>query len=224
MIEKKIINLKKDELAIHEFIKNSSGKGKISDIRIERTPIGERVTIVTSRPGGIIGKKGANIQLLTESLKTKFKLQNPKIEIEEVSKPEFDAQTVADQIAMQLERFGTGSFKIVAYRSMERIRNAGALGCEINLSGKLPSEKARSWRFHFGYLKKTGQTAELVNRAQAVAHTKPGTTGIKVAILPPDVHIPDRLTVEVAEAPKEIVEEVVKEAVKEVVEKKEVKE
>lgn len=202
MIERKIIALKKDEFAIKEFVKESLGKGKISGIKIERTPIGERVIVVTSRPGGIIGKKGENIHVLTESLKAKFKLQNPKVEISEIVKPEFDAQTVADQIAMSIERFGTNSFKIIAYKALERAKAAGALGCEIVLSGKLPGEKARSWRFGFGYLKKTGETANLVNRAKAVALTKPGTTGIKVAILPPDVYIPDRITV-VKTEPKE---------------------
>ncbi|MFC1686282.1 KH domain-containing protein, partial [Nanoarchaeota archaeon] len=127
MIEKKIIALKKDEYAIKEFIKKTLGKGRLSGIKIERTPLGERVIVTTSRPGGIIGKKGVTINLLTENLKSEFKLQNPKIEIAEVSNPEFDSQTVADQMALQLERFGTGSFKIVAYRAMDRIKKAGAL-------------------------------------------------------------------------------------------------
>jgi len=205
MIEKKIISLKKDELAIKEFIRKTLGKGKISGIKIERTPMGERVTVITSRPGGVIGKKGENIILLTEKLKSEFKLQNPKIEIDEIKNPDFDAQNVADQIAMQLERFGTGSFKIIAYRSLERIKNSGALGCEIILSGKLPSAKARLWKFPFGYLKRTGQTSELVSKAQAVAKTKPGTIGVKVMILSPDVKIPDRIKVNkevVVEAPE----------------------
>ncbi len=195
MIEKKIIALKKDELSIREFIKESLGKGKVSGIKIERTPIGERIIVVTSRPGGIIGKRGENIQILTENLKEKFKFQNPKVEISEVLKPEFDAQTVADQIAMSIERFGTNSFKIIAYKALERAKNSGALGCEIVLSGKLPGEKARSWRFSFGYLKKTGESAELVSRAKAFALTKPGITGVKVAILSPDVFIPDKITI-----------------------------
>ena len=195
MIERKIIALKKDELAIKEFVKKSLGKGRLSGIKIERTPLGERVIVTTARPGGIIGKKGENITALTESLKVKFKLQNPKVEIAEIAKPEFDAQTVADQIAMSLERFGSNSFKIIAYRALEKIKNAGALGCEIVLSGKLPSEKARSWRFSYGYLKKTGEPANLVNNAQAIASTKPGITGIKVSILPPDAYMPDRIII-----------------------------
>jgi len=196
MIERKIIALKKDEYAIKEFVKKSLGKGRLSGIKIERTPLGERVIVTTARPGGIIGKKGENIALLTESLKAKFKLQNPKIEIAEIAKPEFDAQTVADQIAMSLERFGSNSFKIIAYRALEKIKAAGALGAEIVLGGKLPSEKARSWRFTYGYLKKTGDSANLVNRAQAIAATKPGITGIKVSILPSGIYIPDRIVIE----------------------------
>ncbi len=195
MIEKKFIKAKKDELALKEFVKKSIGKGKISNIKIERTPIGEKIILVTSKPGLVIGRRGESIQDLTTVLKTKFNLENPKLEISEIEKPEFDAQTVADSIAMSLERFGPNSFKIIAYKALERIKKSGALGCEIHLSGRLPSEKARSWRFHFGYLKKTGDVVKLVNKAEAVAQTRPGTVGIKVAILPPDVNIPDKIVV-----------------------------
>lgn len=195
MIERKIIKLKKDELKVKEFIMNHIGKGKLSSIKIEKTPMGERIIIVTSKPGAVIGRKGENIADLTETLKKKFGLQNPKLEISEVEKPEFDAQNIADQIAMALENFGTNSFKIVSYKFLEKVKAAGALGCELILSGKLPGEKARSWRFAYGYLKKTGDTANLVNRAQARAQTKPGTTGIEVAILPGNIVIPDRIKV-----------------------------
>jgi small subunit ribosomal protein S3 len=195
MIEKKFIKAKKDEFATKEFIKAHLGKGKISSIKIERTPIGEKIIISTSKPGLIIGRRGESIQDLTTVLKKKFNLENPKLEIAEIEKPEFDAQTAADQIALSLERFGPNSFKIIAYRALEAIKKAGALGCEILLSGRLPSERARSWRFSFGYLMKTGETAKLVNRAQATAKTKPGIVGIKVAILPLGVVMPDKIEV-----------------------------
>jgi len=195
MIERKIIALKKDEYKTKEFIKKYLGKGKLSSIKIEKTPMGERITIATSKPGAIIGRKGENIADLTETLKKKFNLQNPKLDISEIEKPEFDAQNIADQIAMAIENFGSSSFKIVSYKFLERVKQAGAMGCEIIMSGKLPGEKARSWRFSFGYLKKTGDTANLVNKAKAVAQTKPGTTGIKVAILPGGTKIPDRIEV-----------------------------
>ena len=195
MIEKKIIKAKKDEFATKEFIKKEIGKGKISSIKIERTPIGEKIIIRTSKPGLVIGKGGESIQDLTSVLKKKFNLENPKLEISEIEKPEFDSQTIADEIALSLERFGSNSFKIIAYRTLEKVKRAGALGCEIILSGKLPGEKARAWRFFYGYLMKTGESAKLVDRAKAVAQTKPGSVGVKVAILSPDVKLPDKIEV-----------------------------
>lgn len=132
---------------------------------------------------------------MTGLLKRDYKLENPVIEIKEIDKPEFDAQTVADEIAVFLERFGSLKFKVVAYKMLQRIMRSGALGAEIRLSGKLPSERAKSWRFAQGYLKKTGETAKIVERAQAVANTIAGTIGVKVDILPPDRKIHDRIDI-----------------------------
>jgi small subunit ribosomal protein S3 len=110
MEEKKFVQLKKDEYGVKEFIKKELGKGKISSINIEYTPIGEKITITTNKPGFVIGRKGERITDLTEVLKKKFNLENPHIEINEISKPEFDAQSIADEIAMSLERFGSLRF------------------------------------------------------------------------------------------------------------------
>ena len=87
-------------------------------------------------------------------------------------KPEFDAQIMADEIALGLERFGPLKFKVIAYKTLQRIMNAGALGVEIRFSGKLPSSRAKSWRFAQGYLKKTGDSAKVVDRAQGNSTNK----------------------------------------------------
>ena len=73
--------------------------------------------------------------------------------------------------------------------------DAGALGAEIVLGGKLPSSRARSWRFSQGYLKKVGDSAKVVDRAKAVAQTRPGTIGVKVAILSPYAILKDKLDI-----------------------------
>lgn len=185
MEEKSVVKFKKDEFAIKEYIKSILGKGKVSKVRIEYTPVGEKVIVSTNKPGLVIGKKGEKIEELTNVLKTKFKLENPRVEIDEIKQPEFDAQIVADDIALSLERMGPIKFKVIAYRSLQRIMQAGALGAEIVLGGKLPSARAKSWRFQQGYLKKVGDSAKVVDKAKAVAYTKPGAIGVKVSIFAP---------------------------------------
>ena len=196
MEERNIVKFKKDEFAVREYVMKSLGKGRVSRIKIEYAPVGERIIISTSKPGMIIGRGGEKIEELTRVLKNRFKLENPHIEIDEIKNPEFDAQLIADEIALSLERFGPLKFKVIAYRALQKIMDAGALGAEIRLSGKLPSSRAKTWRFARGYLKKTGDCAKVVGRAQAMAQTKPGTVGVKVGILPPDAVLIDKIVID----------------------------
>lgn len=196
MEERNIVKFKKDEFAIREYVRKSVGKGKISRVKIEYTPVGEKIIVSTNKPGLVIGRKGERINELTRELKMRFKLENPHVEIDEITEPEFDAQIIADEIALSLERFGPLRFKVIAYRTLEKIIKAGAQGVEIRISGKLPGSRARTWRFAQGYLKKTGDSAKIVDRAQARAQTKPGTVGVKVSILSPHVELTDRIKID----------------------------
>ncbi|MBT3404817.1 30S ribosomal protein S3 [archaeon] len=198
MEERKSVALKKEEFAVKEYVKTSLGKGKASKVEIEYTPVGEKIIVSTHKPGLVIGRKGERIGELTEFLKKEFKLANPHVEIKEITEPELDAQLMADEIALGLERVGPLKFKVIAYRALETIMKAGALGAELKLSGKLPSTRAKTWRFAQGYLKKAGESAKLVDRAQAVAMTKPGVVGIKVAILSPYVKLTDKVVIDEA--------------------------
>ena len=195
MEEKKVVKFKKEEFAIREYIKGSLGKGKVSRVKIEYTPIGEKIIVSTNKPGLVIGRKGEKISELTRVLKDKFKLENPQIEIDEIMKPEFDAQIMADDIALGLEKFGPLKFKVIAYKALQRIMGAGALGAEIRLSGKLPSSRAKSWRFAQGYLKKVGDSAKVVDRAQSISMTRPGVVGVKVEILSPTAILKDKIEI-----------------------------
>lgn len=195
MDEKKFVQFKKREYAMKKYVWNSLGKGKVSAIKVEYTPIGEKIVVSTDKPGLIIGSRGERIDNLTKILKQRFKLENPNIEINEIRNANLDAQLVADRIALDLERFGNLKFKTIAYKELVKIMKSGALGVEIRLSGKLPSDRAKSWRFAAGYLKKVGDSAKVVGRAQSVALTKLGISGIKVSILPPDAAIHDKITI-----------------------------
>ncbi len=229
MEERKFVEVRKNEFAMKEFIKKSFGMGKISNVRIEYTPVGESIIVSTHRPGLVIGKRGERIAELTEVLKKKFKMENPHVDIDEITQPDFDAQIVADEIAMSLERFGAGRYKAVGYKMLERIKRAGALGAEIRISGKIPSDRARSARFAFGFLKKTGNDSKVVARAEAVAHDKKGVVGIKVSILAKDAKVHDKFEVdeEMIKAVKNnaaFEDEVIEEKVKKVRKKSVVKE
>jgi len=195
MEEKNTVKFKKEEFAVREYIRNYLGKGKASKVQIEYTPVGEKIIVHTHKPGLVIGRKGETIQALTKNLKENFTLENPHIEISEILEPEFDAKIMADEIALSLERFGPLKFKVVAYRTLQRIMSAGALGVEIRLNGKLPSSRAKSWRFSQGYLKKTGEPSKMVDRAQSRAQTKPGVVGVNVSILSPHVKLIDKIEI-----------------------------
>ena len=132
---------------------------------------------------------------MTYVLRKRFNLDNPHIDIKEIVNEALDAQLVADSIAIQIERKGSLKFKVISYRTLDSIMKSGALGAELVLSGKLPSERAKTWRFTQGYLKKTGDPSKVVNKATAQAKTPMGVVGIKVSILPPDAYIHDQIKV-----------------------------
>lgn len=196
MIERKFIAQKVKELQIQQYVVSQLGKIGNSKIEIKKTPLGEKIVIYSNRPGIIVGRKGENIKKLTTTLKNKFKLENPQIEIGEATNPLLDAAAVADKIAFTLERYGSKRFKFIGYDVLKQMIAAGALGGEVVISGKVPSSRAKTWRFLAGYLKKSGDVSvSQVQRACTTANLRSGIIGIKVSIMPPDVKLPDKIIV-----------------------------
>jgi len=186
MIEREFVKQKKKEFQIQEFVVQSLGNVGHSKTRMQRTPLGEKIIIYASRPGLVVGREGQNIKKLTAALKKRFNLENPQIEISEVENVNLDASIVAERIASSLERFGLNKFKGIGHKVMTDVMAAGALGIEIKISGKVPSSRAKSWRFYQGYLKKCGNLALTgVDTAFAQAKLKSGVVGIQVRIMPP---------------------------------------
>jgi len=215
MIERDFIAQKTKEFHIKRYLENRLSNVGLSQIKLKKIPLGEKITIQTSRPSLIVGSKGANIKDLTRYLKKEFKLENPQIEINEIKNIFLDANVVAERIAGSLERFGSARFKGVGHKTIENVMNAGALGVEIIISGKIPGARAKSWRFYQGYLKKCGDVSLVgVRRAKKIAALKSGIIGIKVSIMPPDIKLPDKI--DILEEPTEIIEEVVEEEKKEI--------
>ena len=214
MIERQIVAQKIKEREIQEFILSYLGALSCSHIKMQRTPLGERVTVYTNKPGLIVGKKGANIKILTKMLKEKYKMENPQIEVGEIKNPDLDAATIAKSLVSGLMRFGARRFKVMSYKALENVMRAGALGVEIVVSGRgLPGERARVWRFNAGYLKKSGDVCEsFVDKAIEAANLKSGTVGVNVSVLHPDTPLPD--TVVIKDVEITVTEEIVKEAKK----------
>lgn len=219
-IERKFVAQNLREFQIKEFIETSLSRVGLSKISLQRTPLGDKVIVYASRPGLVVGRGGANIQKLTADLKEKFNLENPQIEIEEVENFGLDANIMAEMIVNSLERFGSARFKGIGHRSLGDIMQAGALGVEILISGKVPSSRGKTWRFYQGYLKKCGDVAVSgVDHAYKMAVLKTGAVGVQVSILPPTTRLPDKIILHEA-----TIEEVTEEDVKKDMEEKATKE
>ncbi len=194
MIEHQFISQKMKEFMVRNYIASKLAKTGYARTEIKRTPLGDKVIIYTTRPGLVVGQKGENIKNMTEVLKKKYGLENPQIEIGEVENQYLDVNSVADRIAYVLEKFGSKRFKAVGYKTLQNIMDSGALGAEIIISGKVPSSRAKSWRFSAGYLKKSGDiSANYVKRTHVYAKLKSGIVGIKVSIMLPDTPLPDKI-------------------------------
>ena len=196
MIERKFISQHIKEFEIKEYVRATLSRVGLSDVKLQRTPLGEKIIISTSRPGLVVGRSGSNISKLTKDLKEKFSLENPQIEIEEVASIGLDANIIAEMIVNSLEKFGIARFKGVGHKAMSDVMNAGALGVEILISGRIPSSRAKTWRFYQGYLKKCGDIAvSQVKTAFAYANLKVGAVGVRVKIMTPDIILPDNIKI-----------------------------
>lgn len=170
------------KIKIEEFISSFFPEESYSSIDLERTPMGVKIVIYTDRPGRIIGSGGRKINDLTASLKEKFKLENPQVDVRSIDKPDLDAKIVAMRIASALER--GYNYKKIGNIMMRRIMDAGAVGTEILIAGKLGGSKGRSGKFTDGYLKHCGQPAkDLVDYGFKEANTRPGKIGVQVRIM-----------------------------------------
>ena len=171
-----------EDLKIREFLKKKLAQAAISRIQISRPAKSVAVTIHTARPGIIIGKKGEDIEKLRREVSTLVSahLNNVKINIEEIRKPELDAQLVAEGVASQLER--RVMFRRAMRRSVTNAMRIGAEGIKINVSGRLNgAEIARNEWYREGRVPLHTLRAD-VDYGFAEALTTYGILGVKVWI------------------------------------------
>ena len=168
-------------LELDEYLASELKDAGYGGVEIQKTPIGTRITLYVTRPGLVIGRKGTGIKDLTSKLEQKFGLTNPQISVMEVSIPELNPKIMCNRIAQLIER-GT-AFRRASLWTINTISNAGALGVEVTISGKLRSERSHFEKHSAGVIPKSGDVAERVVRI-AVTHvlTKMGLMGIQLRI------------------------------------------
>ena len=208
--ERKFIRENTNRILIKEFLlKEIEGAG-FGGMNIQRTPMGTRINIVVERPGMVIGKGGSKIKALTTSIKEKFEVDNPQIEIEEAgARSSLNAQIMAEKLAEALQR--GWHFRRAGHSTVRRIMDAGAKGCQVIIAGKLTGARHRTEKFTQGHVKYCGETArEVMDIGYAVAKLKAGVLGVKVRIMKPDSKLPDEIKIIIPKSEKEETEKVKK--------------
>ncbi|MFH8080637.1 MAG: 30S ribosomal protein S3 [Candidatus Aenigmatarchaeota archaeon] len=181
-MEKFFIKESVKETQLEEYLKEKFEKAGYSHSNIQRTPLGVRILVYAEKPGLVVGKSGKKINEITEEIKEKFQLENPMLDVREVENPFLDAHIVANKIARAIER--GGFYKKIAGYYIDKVMEAGAIGVEIKIGGKLGSERARFQKFRQGYIKHSGYYADtLVKKGYATALVKLGIIGVQVKIL-----------------------------------------
>ena len=167
-----------EDLAIRRYLENRLQKGAVSRVVIERAWNSVRVTLHTSRPGLIIGKRGAEIEVMTNHISTLCKGSQVKIDIHEIRQPELDAQWIAAQVATQLER--RVNFRRAMKRAIQTAMDFGADGIRIRCAGRLQGgDIARAENYRQG--KVPLQTLRVpIQYGFAEAETTWGIIGVKV--------------------------------------------
>ena len=175
------------DLEIRKYLKDKLSQASVSRIQIDRPARAAFVVIHTARPGIVIGKKGEDVEALRKEIAKRMNLNinNVKINIEEIRKPEIDAQLVSESVAQQLER------RIMFRRAMKRaVSNAmrlGALGVKINVAGRLNgAEIARAEWYREGRVPLHTLRAD-IDYGFAEAETTYGIIGIKTWIFKGEV-------------------------------------
>ncbi|MEO7148526.1 MAG: 30S ribosomal protein S3 [Rhodanobacteraceae bacterium] len=167
------------DLKVRELLKKRLAQAGVSKIQIERPAKNARITIHTARPGVVIGKKGEDIEKLRKDVSDIMGVP-AHINVNEVRKPELDAQLVAENIAQQLER--RIMFRRAMKRSVQNAMRLGALGIKVNVGGRLNgAEIARSEWYREGRVPLHTLRAD-IDYGLAEAKTTYGVIGVKVWI------------------------------------------
>ncbi len=197
-IERKFVSEGVRKARVERYFTKELKRAGYGGMDIARTPIGTQITIFAEKPGIVIGKGGKLVRQVTQELATSYGIESPQVEVQQVQNPNFNAQIMAERLANAIER--GWYFRKAGQSIIRRVMDAGALGCEVIIAGKLTGPRARVQKFVEGYIKHAGEPSKtIVERGYATAVKKLGVIGIQVMIIPPDAHLPDDFQVKDSE-------------------------
>ena len=208
---KNVIKDNYNMMLLKDYLREAIKDAGFSHAEISKTPTGTRVALHVTRPGIVIGRKGAGIRELTEKLASEFGLKNPQISVNEIEKPDLSPSVMCNRMASHLER-GT-AFRRATMWTIKQIMEGGAMGVQITISGKLRGDRSAFEKHTAGILPRAGHHAEVIVD-EDIAHvtTKMGSIGIRIRIAIKEKLIPEfelKKVEKEKEKPKEVkVEEI----------------
>ena len=187
---KNVIKDNYNMMLLNDFLREKIKDAGFSKVEISKTPTGTKIILHVTKPGIVIGRKGAGIKLLTEKIQTDFGYKNPQISVEEIAKPELSPSVMCNRMAAHIER-GT-AFRRATMWTMNQIMEAGAMGVQITISGKLRGDRSAFEKHTQGILPRAGNYAKNMV-SEDIVHTKTpmGLIGIKIRIAKKEKLVPE---------------------------------
>jgi small subunit ribosomal protein S3 len=168
-------------MLLNDFLREEIKEAGFHKVDISKTPSGTKIILHVTRPGIVIGRKGVGIKQLTEKVESDFGFKNPQISVEEIPTAELSPNVMCNRLAAHIER-GT-AFRRATMWTLNQIMEAGAMGVQITISGKLRGDRSAFEKHTRGILPRAGNYAKnIVSEDITHTKTKMGLIGIKIRI------------------------------------------
>jgi len=187
---KNVIKDNYNMMLLNDFLREEIKESGFHKVEVSKTPSGTKITLYVTRPGIVIGRKGAGIKQLTEKVESDFGFKNPQISVEEIPKAELSPSVMCNRLAAHIER-GT-AFRRATMWTLNQIMEAGAMGVQITISGKLRGDRSAFEKHTQGILPRAGNYAkDIVSEDVTHTKTKMGLIGIKIRIAKKEKIVPE---------------------------------
>ncbi|BFI73325.1 30S ribosomal protein S3 [Nanoarchaeota archaeon] len=190
-----IVKEKRIEAVLDKVLKDEF-KGKlISKVEYLKISMGTKVIIYCARPRLVLGRSNENLEKIKKIVEKITGAKDPMIEAVAVENPLLDSEIVADLIASQIEKYGNRAIRRIMQRTMDLVLQAGALGIEVRVTGKVIGDRSSTIREQKGYIKKSGELNKIIGKSIRHAKLPSGVIGVQVRILKSGEILPDRIKI-----------------------------